>query len=68
MENGIAERMFKIHVNITPITTTDPEIIEVEYQSIFDYKIPYIRHKVIIEVSGRSMNGKPPIKYTFSGC
>ncbi|MBF0649242.1 nucleotidyl transferase AbiEii/AbiGii toxin family protein [Dysgonomonas sp. GY75] len=41
---------------ITPVTTTDPEIIEVEYRSVFDDEISYIRHKVIVEVSGRSMS------------
>jgi predicted nucleotidyltransferase component of viral defense system len=45
---------FAVKVNITPVTTTDPEIIEVEYQSLFD-EIQYIKHKVIVEVSGRSM-------------
>lgn len=56
VETGIDESKFAIHVNITPVTTTDPEIIEVEYQSVFDDEISYIRHKVIVEVSGRSMN------------
>lgn len=55
IENGISADKFKVSVNITPITTTDPEIIEVEYQSVFN-TLPYIRSKVIIEVSGRSMN------------
>jgi hypothetical protein len=55
VEQGIAEDMFKIHVNITPITTTDPEIIEVEYHSLFETN-PYIRNVVRIEVSGRSMS------------
>lgn len=55
IENGILADKFKVNVNITPITTTDPEIIEVEYKSVFN-TLPYIRSKVIIEVSGRSMN------------
>lgn len=55
IENGISADKFKVNVNITPITTTDPEIIEVEYKSVFN-TLPYIRSKVIIEVSGRSMN------------
>lgn len=55
IENGISAEKFKVNVNITPVTTTDPEIIEVEYQSVFN-TLPYIRSKVIIEVSGRSMN------------
>ena len=55
IENGIQTTRFKVNVNITPVTTTDPEIIEVEYQSVLN-TLPYIRSKVIIEVSGRSMN------------
>ena len=55
IDEGIAEGMFKIHVNITSITTTDPEIIEVEYPSLFETN-PYIRNVVRIEVSGRSMS------------
>jgi len=53
--NGLGASNFSVKVNITPITTTDPEIIEVEYQSLFD-EIDYIKRKVIVEVSGRSMN------------
>lgn len=56
IEMGIDVSKFKIHVDITPVTTTDPEIIEVAYPSIFEEESPYIRHKVIVEVSGRSMN------------
>ncbi|GHV68851.1 nucleotidyltransferase [Bacteroidia bacterium] len=52
--NGINSADFSVKVNITPISTTDPEIIEVEYQSLFD-KTSYIKSKVIVEVSGRSM-------------
>ena len=53
--NGINVTDFSVKVNITPITTTDPEIIEIEYQSLFD-EIDYIKRKVIVEVSGRSMS------------
>ncbi|MDR2232971.1 MAG: nucleotidyl transferase AbiEii/AbiGii toxin family protein [Tannerella sp.] len=52
--NGLNAADFSVKVNITPVTTTDPEIIEVEYQSLFD-EIKYIKRKVIVEVSGRSM-------------
>ncbi len=55
IENGIGEEHFTVTVNLTPITTTDPEIIEVAYDSAFQDD-SYIRPKVIIEVSGRSMN------------
>ena len=52
--NGLNPNDFSVKVNITPITTTDPEIIEVEYNSLFAEE-NYIKRKVIIEVSGRSM-------------
>lgn len=53
--NGIDEDAFEVHVNITPVTTTDPEVIEVRYPSLFELN-PYIRSVVKIEVSGRSMS------------
>ena len=53
--NGLNADDFSIKVDITPITTTDPEIVEIEYRSLFD-EIDYIKRKVIVEVSGRSMN------------
>ena len=34
--NSINSSHFSVNVDITPITTTDPEIIEVIYQSLFD--------------------------------
>lgn len=52
---GIRAEEFTVKVNITPVTTTDPEIIEIAYRSVFQGNA-YIRPKVIIEVSGRSMN------------
>jgi len=51
---GIDARAFKVNVNITSVSTTDPEVIEIEYQSALP-ESPYIRHCVLIEVSGRSM-------------
>lgn len=54
MEDGVDTSKFNINVNITSVTTTDPEIIEIEYKSIFQ-ALPYIKNKVIIEISGRSM-------------
>ena len=53
--NGLNNGDFSVKVNITPITTTDPEIIEIEYHSLFD-EIDYVKRKVIVEVSGRSMS------------
>ncbi len=55
MADGINEDEFAVNVDITPITTTDPEIIEIAYRSVFQGRT-YIRPKVIIEVSGRSMS------------
>ena len=54
-KDGINPADFNVSVNITPITTTDPETIEVEYKPAVDAN-PYIHTKVIIEVSGRSMS------------
>ena len=53
--NGLNKTDFSVKVNITPITTTDPEIIEIEYDSLFA-EDSYIKRKVIVEVSGRSMS------------
>ena len=55
IRDGISKDAFTVSVNITPVTTTDPEIIEVAYHPAFDDNV-YIRPKVIIEVSGRSMS------------
>lgn len=52
---GIAPEKFSVHVNITPISTTDPEVIYVDYLSCLP-KSEYITHTVKVEVSGRSMH------------
>lgn len=52
---GIDPKYFEIKVNVTPITTTDPEIIEVHYKSVLS-DLSYVQNKVLVEVSGRSMN------------
>jgi hypothetical protein len=54
-DNGITANDFSVNVHITPVSTTDPEIIEVAYQSLYD-KFSYIKRKVVVEVSGRSMS------------
>lgn len=57
--NGIAEGKFKVNVNITPVTTTDPEVININYDSVLSFSIDgnrYILPKVKVEVSGRSMS------------
>lgn len=55
VRNGMDRDTFAVNVNITPVTTTDPEIIEVAYRPAFE-DTAYIRSKVIVEVSGRSMS------------
>ena len=55
IKDGIKEEYFSVNVNITPITTTDPETIEVAYLPVYSDS-EYLRPKVIVEVSGRSMN------------
>lgn len=60
--NGISEDKFKVNVNITPVTTTDPEVININYDSALSFLIDgidgdrYILPKVKVEVSGRSMS------------
>lgn len=51
---GTRQDAFSVDVVITPITTTDPEVITVTYQSLYDVS-PYIKNTVKVEVSGRSM-------------
>ena len=66
-QTGIDSSKFNVNVNITSVTTTDPEVINVNYDSalvdaltitISDDNARYIMPKVKIEVSGRSM-GEP---------
>ena len=51
----IDDSLFEIKINMTSVTTTDPETIEVYYHSIFA-DVPYVQSRVLIEVSGRSMS------------
>ncbi|MDR0834219.1 MAG: nucleotidyl transferase AbiEii/AbiGii toxin family protein [Candidatus Symbiothrix sp.] len=56
LENqGISTDLFSVKVNITSVTTTDPEIVEIEYKSLFTAS-DYIKRKVVVEVGGRSMS------------
>jgi predicted nucleotidyltransferase component of viral defense system len=56
LENhGINTDLFSVKVNITTVTTNDPEIIEVHYKSLFP-ELNYLKPVVKLEVSGRSMN------------
>lgn len=52
---GIASDLFSVRVNITSVTTVDPEVIYVDYHSSLPQS-EYIAHTVKIEVSGRSMH------------
>lgn len=60
--NGIPADKFKVNVEITPISTTDPEVINVSYDSVLSLSIndmngnQYVLPKVKVEVSGRSMS------------
>ena len=51
----IKTNLFSVKVNITPISTTDPEIVEIHYQSLFP-ESNYLKPIVKLEISGRSMN------------
>lgn len=61
-QNGISKEKFKVNVDITPISTTDPEVININYVSVQSFSIDgadgnqYVLPKVKVEVSGRSMS------------
>lgn len=64
-KDGIAADKFHVTVNITPITTTDPEVIDIAYDSVIADVLSvsiannsgqYVLPKVKIEISGRSMS------------
>lgn len=55
IKNGISSDLFRVWVDITPVSTTDPEVIWVEYNSAVE-NVGYIPNVVKIEVSGRSMS------------
>ena len=52
---GLDSSLFDVKVDITPITTTDPEKIKVHYHSLLPPS-NYVVNTVIVEVSGRSMS------------
>ena len=58
--NGVPAE-FSVKMNITPVTTTDPEKVFVEYKSVFNPS-PYIKNTVVLEIGGRSM--KEPLQKT----
>lgn len=51
---GIDKSHFSVEVNITSVTTTDPETIRIVYQSVLP-ELKYIQSSVLIEVGARSM-------------
>ena len=53
---SIDPSLFEVSVNVTSISTTDPEVIEVAYESLFSEETDYLKPVVKIEVSGRSMS------------
>lgn len=60
-ENGIAKDKYQVYVDITPVSTTDPEIININYDSALTFSVDekkclYILPKIKVEVSGRSMS------------
>jgi len=59
--DGIPKDSFWVTMNITPVTTIDPEKIFINYNSLFADNLSndtenYIRPVVILEINGRSMN------------
>jgi predicted nucleotidyltransferase component of viral defense system len=57
--DGIPENLFSVKMNITDITTVDPEKIFIEYKSVF-IENAYIKNTVVLEINGRSM--KEPLE------
>lgn len=57
--NGIPESLFSVSMNITEVTTIDPEKVFVEFKSVFNAS-PYIKNTVVLEIGGRSM--KEPLQ------
>ena len=55
LDYGIDESLFSIRVNISAVTTVDPETLEIYYISDYE-EDSYIPKRVLIEVSGRSMS------------
>jgi len=58
-EIGIPADLFSVKMNITSVTTVDPEKVFVEYKSVFNAS-PYIKNTVVLEIGGRSM--KEPLQ------
>ncbi|GHT41241.1 nucleotidyltransferase [Bacteroidia bacterium] len=64
-QDGVSPNLFAVEMNITDVTTIDPEKIFVNYKSLFaenqgDNAESYIKPVVVLEVNGRSM--KEPLE------
>jgi predicted nucleotidyltransferase component of viral defense system len=64
-QSGISPDLFSVEMNITDVTTIDPEKIFVNYKSLFannqrNNAESYIKPVVVLEVNGRSM--KEPLE------
>lgn len=60
-KNGIAKDKYQVNVDITSISTTDPETININYDSALTFSVEgenglYVLPKIKVEVSGRSMS------------
>ena len=60
-KNGITKDKYQVNVDITSISTIDPETININYDSALTFSVEsenglYILPKVKVEVSGRSMS------------
>ncbi|OQX79633.1 MAG: hypothetical protein B6D64_04535 [Bacteroidetes bacterium 4484_276] len=54
MECHIDKQLFNLQVENTKISDQDPEIIKLTYNSAFT-ELPYIQHKVLVEIGDRSL-------------
>src|SRR3989338_8409995 len=53
-EYGVDDNLYEIVVENTEISDQDPEIIKVNYKSLYD-EVSYLPNRVLIEVSARSL-------------
>lgn len=53
---SIDPSLFEVTVDVTSISTVDPEVIKVVYESLFPEETVYLKPVVKVEVSGRSMS------------
>jgi len=52
---GVDGSLYKIAVPNTQISDQDPEVVHVEYVSVFEEE-PYLKNRVLIEIGARSLN------------